>query len=67
MHYLMIESKYGQIIDQAIALTAGISTIIYIVLTYDNNCPVILDNWFHEMEQFIAILMLAKYIVIIYA
>lgn len=63
----MIESKYGQIFDQAIALTAGISTIIYIVLTYDNNCPVILDNWFHEMEQFIAILMLAKYIVIIYA
>ena len=46
----MIDTKYGQITDQMIALTAGVSTIIYIVLTYDNNCPVILDKWFHEME-----------------
>lgn len=66
MHFAMIESKYGQIIDQVIALTAGISTIVYIVLTYDNDCPLILENWFHEIEQFIAILMLALYIVIIY-
>lgn len=66
MHHHMIESKFGQIIDQVIALTAGISTIIYIVLTYDNDCPLILERWFHEMEKFIAIMMLALYIVIIY-
>ena len=37
----------GKILHHCSAIMAGTSSIVYVVLTYSNDCPIILERWYN--------------------
>jgi hypothetical protein len=37
----------GKLLAECIAIMAGTSSIVYVVLTYNKDCPLILDQWYN--------------------
>ena len=44
---LLTDSIKGWILHHIAAISAGSSAVVYIVLTYNINCPLILNAWYN--------------------
>ena len=47
-------------------MMAGASSVVYVVLTYNKDCPLILEQWYNQIEFFICWFMLVMYLLQLY-
>ena len=67
IHHHLTETMKGKILAQISAIVHGSSTVVYIVLTYNKDCPLILNAWYNQIEYIICLQMMITFLLTIYS
>ena len=62
LEYQLNDTLPGKIVQHCSAMMAGASSVVYVVLTYNKDCPLILEQWYNQIEFFICWFMLVMYL-----